>query len=205
VTQHMDSSRMNAERKKMPRGGVWLRVCIWLLVGGGLYGLRYEFGMFGDLLCSLFLIVATAVTLAMLARATTRRGAALLAVGLLGLFLYGAQTARLVRFWVLKPGYQAVIREVEQGLRDEDPIRARRTAFRIDDGMPLRVAFPWDGIIDNWYGVVYDPTDELSRFCGDAGRNSGGFLKDPTLRQLFGGTMTYCERLSQGWYFCWFT
>jgi len=183
-----------------------LRVVCWIITGVAVYGLRYELGVFGGLMCGAFLVVATVATIAMLAAGTiTRTGAVLLAAALLGLFCYGGSAARLARFCALKSGYEAIVNEAEQGLTDRGGISLGRSDFFIDENRPVRVAFPWTGIVDNWCGVVFDPTDELSRFCGDAGRDSHGFLKEPALRRLFGGDMIYCERLEKGWYFCWFT
>jgi hypothetical protein len=50
-----------------------------------------------------------------------------------------------------------------------------------------RVAFPHDGIIDNWHGVVFDPTGP------------------PTSRALFGGDLVSCKHVSGSFYRCWFT
>lgn len=79
--------------------------------------------------------------------------------------------------------------------------------FVVDEGPPVRVAFPWPGgVIDNWQGIVYDPTGEVlkaNRF-GRTWSTSG----DPPLAgvvKLFGGDMFYCEAVRRPWYFCQFT
>lgn len=66
-----------------------------------------------------------------------------------------------------------------------------------DEGPPVRYAFYWQrGILDNWSGVVYDPSGELMKVNDST--NHG-------LHLLFGGTLYKCERLRGHWYLCWFT
>jgi hypothetical protein len=156
-------------------------------------------------LCAGYLLTATIAMLLMVRHQGVTGRAAAMAVAIVGLFLYGSHLARQVRFHVLKSGYQAIVQEAEGGLTEAQRIELRRSGFLVDNGTPVRVAFPWIGIADNWCGVVFDPTDELSRFCGGAGQHASGFLRDPDLRRLFGGDMVRCERLENGWYFCWFT
>ncbi len=130
----------------------------------------------------------------------------MLVCAIVGLYFYGGSAARLARFYVLKSGYEAIVKEAEQGLTEGDRIDQGRSGFYIDDGVPVRVGFPSNGVLDNWCGVVFDPTDELSHVCGDDGLESGSFRERPcSARRLFGDKMTYCERLEKGWYFCCFT
>ncbi len=185
-----------------------VRVTAWILTGLAIYGLRYEFQIFGSLICRAYLLTATIAMIRMLGRGRiTRRGAAVMAVVIAGLLFYGSPFARLVRFHVLKSRYVSIVNEVTQGLTDDEKVELRRSGIQLDDGDggPVRIAFPWIGVVDNWCGVIFDPTDGLANFCGDAGRDHHGLLKNPDLRDLFGGQMTRCERQEKGWYFCWFT
>jgi hypothetical protein len=185
-----------------------VRVTAWILVGLAIYGLRYEFLIFDSLICGAYLLAATMAMILMLGQGRiTWRGAAVMAVAIAGLFFYGSPLARFVRFHVLKSGYVSIANDVRKGLADDERAELRRSGIQLDDGEggPVRIAFPWICIVDNWCGVIFDPTDELADFCGDAGQDHRGFLRDSSLRKLFGGDMTRCERLEKGWYFCWFT
>lgn len=73
----------------------------------------------------------------------------------------------------------------------------------VDAGPPIRVAFVWDGIIDNWYGPVYDPSGKVL----EANKLKSNW-EDPSLadiKKLFGGDMVGCRHLTGPWYFCSFT
>jgi len=127
--------------------------------------------------------------------------AALVAVGTVqGLF--GREIGIFARFQALKPGYQKIVRAIEAG---EAPPRGYRCM--VEKGPPARVVFPWPGgMMDNWCGVVYDPSGllrEASRFKPDpAGRGA------PAQREVwgwFGGDLFRCEPLGGDWYFCCFT
>lgn len=183
-----------------------LRVTAWILAGLAIHGFQYELPSFGRLFCGAYLLVAAIATVIMLVRQNiTGRGSAVMAVAIVSLFFYGNHVVRLARFYALKSGYLAVVQDVERGLTDEKKSELRRSGIFLDEDGPVRIAFPWMGIVDNWCGVVFDPTDQLANYCGDAGQDTRGFLKDPSLRKLFGGDITRCERLEKGWYFCWFT
>lgn len=116
--------------------------------------------------------------------------------------LYGARIGTLTRFYALKSRYEAVVAEIRAG-RDPGP----KSGCRIEPGPPLRVAFPWPGgLLDNWCGVVYDPSGlvlKARRFRPDLSNFGDPDLQD--VRRLFGGDLRSCEPLGGGWYFCCFT
>ena len=60
----------------------------------------------------------------------------------------------------------------------------------IDKGPPIRIGFVWDGILDNWHGIVYEPT---------------GIVLTKRGERLFGGDLIYAKRLYEDWYYCAFT
>jgi hypothetical protein len=106
------------------------------------------------------------------------------------------------RFHALKPRYRAIVRAIEAG--EVPPAEPR---YIVEKGTPIRVAFPWPGgMLDNWCGVIYDPSGLLRK----AGRFQRGLshFSDPALqeaRALFGGDLWSCEPLGGDWYFCCFT
>jgi hypothetical protein len=60
----------------------------------------------------------------------------------------------------------------------------------VDQGPPVRVAFVWGGILDNWQGIVYDPT---------------GVVLTEKGHLLFGGDLIHARHLWKDWYYCAFT
>ena len=79
-----------------------------------------------------------------------------------------------------------------------------RSDHIVDEGPPIRVAFPWPGgIFDNWCGVVYDPTGVVMNVNGTQ-LGTDEWRSSPITR-LFGGDMTECRRLSATYFKCCFT
>ena len=111
------------------------------------------------------------------------------------------------RFERLAPSYAAIIQRVESG---SIPVRDATTAdirFLVDSGPPVRVAFPQtDGILDNWEGVIYDPSGAVLS-AGQWGSAGGtpAFSAPPEVRRLFGGDLVACELVRDRYYRCWFT
>lgn len=61
-------------------------------------------------------------------------------------------------------------------------------------------------ILDNWCGVVYDPSGLMLDACRS--RTGPSDLGGPALQEakmLFGGVLCGCEPLGGDWYFCSFT
>ena len=82
----------------------------------------------------------------------------------------------------------------------------------------MRVSFSWGGIIDNWRGIIYDPTNELSKIAenNQIHINSGErnqltpdeerYIKETAeLKLLFGGVIYKVKKMGNNWYLCWFT
>ena len=79
--------------------------------------------------------------------------------------------------------------------------------FDVDTGPPMRIAFPRPGgLLDNWEGVVYDPTDVVRAAQGwSFSGNKQDFTAPAAVRTLFGGDMVACELVTEHFYRCWFT
>lgn len=111
------------------------------------------------------------------------------------------------RFTRLAPQYLALAAELERaGATSRDGER-RGIRFVVDHGPPVRVAFTQPGgIVDNWEGVVYDPTGAVRAARGWTsveGRQE--FTAPPAVRRLFGGDLVACEPIRDAFYRCWFT
>lgn len=109
---------------------------------------------------------------------------------LIGLAMASSEILSWSGFLLDLPGYKRVIAQLERG---ETPPRGpvRYTV----EGEPLRVVFPTqEGFVDNWAGVVYDPTDQVR-----------ARKVDPKVRKWFGGDMVGCTHLTGHFYRCGFT
>lgn len=95
-------------------------------------------------------------------------------------YLLGA-SFRLLRH---EAHYEREIAEIHAaGVALDDPY--------VEPGPPIRVAFSWGGLLDNWVGIVHDPShtaDDLEQS-----------------RLWFGGTLREAWPLWGDWYLCWFT
>jgi hypothetical protein len=79
--------------------------------------------------------------------------------------------------------------------------------YKLDLGPPIRVGFPQPGgLLDNWEGVVYDPTGEVEKARGwvyESGRQE--FTAPENVVRLFGGDIVSCVHIEGNFYRCWFT
>jgi hypothetical protein len=110
-----------------------------------------------------------------------------------------------LRFLLEQPAYERVVGKVRagQGL-GEDRRLLGEVLVEVDPGPPQRVAFVWDGLVDNWSGVVWDPTGVVATAKG-WGKRPGDYTASPTARVLFGGDLVACRSLGGLYYFCSFT
>ena len=81
--------------------------------------------------------------------------------------------------------YQSFWADVEAGLEPECPSSAYCCVER------NKAALVWDGMIDNWLGLCFDPTHDLE----SVERN----------REIFGGDLIGSIHLWDNWYICSFT
>ncbi len=124
-------------------------------------------------------------------RENRRSARAALAIAVSGLVLlvgFCDYLSQDVRFLLSRARYEQRLAEVLSGRGADDGELAR-----IERGSSTqKVAFCWiGGVTDNWVGLVYDPTGEVSNA--------------DKARDLFGGQMTHSRHLTGPWYLCWFT
>lgn len=187
-----------------------LLTTLWLVAVLARFALFFEIrnavGVFLDWLPGLLLLVAGGVLaigwLLRLLRNRPRRPSRLLpALGIVvviillwGLHL-GPRIGTAARLWRLEDDYLEIVSNIRDN--PDAPLPDSGHAVRIDPGPPLRIAFSWGGLLDNWAGVVHDP--------------DGGVLavNDPEsaspTRLIFGGTLYHARHLWGPWYFCAFT
>ena len=111
------------------------------------------------------------------------------------------------RFASLRAQYATLVAEVQRGApsprtwAEQEGIR-----FQVDPGPPVRVAFLQPGgILDNWEGVIYDPTGRVRRATGWRNGIPGNYTASPDLVNLFGGALLACVPIEDAYYRCWFT
>lgn len=191
----------------------WVLIATWALLALLVNSLRFELADAFFILAPLFslaLWAGFARVLAYVVVRGVRHGAARSSALSLGVLivvgvvfgLYGARIGTLTKFYALRPRYEAVVTAIKAGQRP-----ATRVHYQVDERPPLRVAFPWPGgILDNWCGVVYDPSGLVKKarlFKPDLSNLGAPDLQD--VRRLFGGDLRSCELLGGDWYFCCFT
>jgi hypothetical protein len=108
------------------------------------------------------------------------------------------RVAARMSFELRRGDYDAVVARVEGGSPSlKGGETGRGTRFLVDAGPPRRVAFvTLPGVVDNWAGIVHDPSHQVAAARGLAG--------DP-VRELFGGDIVSCRHISEAYYECGFT
>ena len=144
-------------------------------------------------------------------------------VGLLlvGVISYGTNfTTDLgdkLRFLRYEKKYVQIIEKIEtKKISSNGSLNGISYDTEVDPAM--RVSFSWGGIIDNWRGIIYDPTNELSKIAenNQIHINSGErkqltpdeerYIKETAeLKLLFGGVIYKVKKMGNNWYLCWFT
>ncbi|MED6299366.1 MAG: hypothetical protein VX860_04680 [Verrucomicrobiota bacterium] len=115
-----------------------------------------------------------------------------------------------LRFYRLKPAYSEIIEKLNSG-----KITGKGThlgiRYKSETDPVFRVSFSWAGIMDNWYGIIYDPSGKIMRCNESDPRFPGQGTEVPEdkelsqIRMVFGGVLYKAEKLSDHWYLCWFT
>jgi hypothetical protein len=76
--------------------------------------------------------------------------------------------------------------------------------YSVDLGPPIRVAFNPAGFLDNWSGIIFDPTGEVMQADG-FDSVTGKFAASERITGLFGGDLVDCRHLWGSYYKCSFT
>lgn len=188
-------------RALKPNFPIW--VGIWALVALALCLFISTSNIFVLLALLGWILYGLCLLLVLLFRRQWREALALVALAA-GLWWLGHPIAMIgerLRFELNAGAYRQIVTESH---RLPDQGTAHGHTYRIDRGPPVRIAIVQGGLIDNWVGLVYDPTGEvLKAQGGDAG--PGEFTAPPEIKGLFGGDLVFCERLTGSWYQCTFT
>lgn len=109
----------------------------------------------------------------------------------------------------LEPAVAVILERHNTGLTGTDGWQEGDAGlpFIVDAGPPARIAFMAPGgVIDNWTGIVYDPSGEVlqaNTFAADWSNWDDAALA--TVKSLFGGDLYRCEHLKGPFYRCFFT
>ena len=109
-------------------------------------------------------------------------------------------------FELRKQDFQRVVDLVSRGGAEIDGGTTERgTRYTVDLGPPRRIAFVTEpGFVDNWSGVVHDPSHAVAWARAPSWR-AGGASVPKEVRELFGGDIVTCRHLSGAFYRCGFT
>ena len=159
--------------------------------------------LIGGLLISGVAILTIGVVHARRTRKWISVPAAIALAGLVVFFTCGYSSREQVRFWIVRSHYENRLKEVQAILANG----GKPADCQVDQGPPVRVAFYWQrGVIDNWVGLVYDPTAEVMKANGfKRDWSNWGDPRLKTVKGLFGGDLLRAKRVGKDWYLCWFT
>jgi hypothetical protein len=105
-----------------------------------------------------------------------------------------------LRFAVGRPAYDGVIATLRAG--GSPPARVNGSEYvEVNSDPPLRVAFVWPGLADNWRGVVYDPSGVVATTRA-RGSEPGQYKASSEVRELFGVHPKWCEPMDGHYYIC---
>lgn len=118
----------------------------------------------------------------------------------------GDRASAGVRFVLLRPFYDRVVEKIESGDR-QFSLSEWWLAPEVEPGPPLRIVFHHSGgVIDNWQGTIYDPTDAVAAARGWQYDPTGPrFTAPQEIKDLFGGNLLWCYQLGAHYYRCGFT
>ena len=120
-----------------------------------------------------------------------------------GLYRAGYLFGELTRLSVNHSHYEAIIAKAQASKEAKWLGEDRGVKYSVDRGPPVRVAFDGEGFLDNWSGIVFDPTGEVMKAHGFDAR--GKFFAPDRITKLFGGDMVSCRHLWGNYYDCSFT
>jgi hypothetical protein len=124
-----------------------------------------------------------------------------LAWPLLGAGSFGGSLSRLL---MNQRQYEAIIRKAQSHPRPDWFAKDEGVTYSVDVGPPVRVAFNPAGMLDNWSGIIYDPTGDIMLAKGFDPK-SGQFFAPDRITKLFNGDLVGCRHLWGSYYDCSFT
>ncbi len=141
-----------------------------------------------------------------LAFATAPVSLSLLIFACLPILWSGTYVGSLGKLMLNHSAYEKIVKQNGAQIEGK-PFHARRTEngieYEIDTGPPVRFAFEPDGFLDNWSGIVYDPSGDV--LLADGFDSDGKFKAPDRVTKLFGGDLVSCSHFFGHYYRCGFT
>jgi len=122
----------------------------------------------------------------------------------LPLFWTGSYVGSFTRLMVNWNRYEAIVADVRANPKAAWFEETNGVTYSVDLGPPIRIAFNPEGLLDNWSGMVYDPTGDVMMADG-FDRDTGEFVAPQRITKLFEGDLVGCRRLWRDYYVCSFT
>lgn len=116
----------------------------------------------------------------------------------------GSFLGSMSRLLVNHGHYEAIIAKVRAHPKPSWFEEDGGVTYSVDLGPPIRVAFNPAGMLDNWSGIIYDPTGDVMLADG-FDPLSGKFAAPDRVTKLFYGDLVSCRHLWGSYYECSFT
>ena len=121
-----------------------------------------------------------------------------------GLFPVGIYLGTMSRLLVNHGRYEAIIANVQANPKPAWYKEEGGVTYSVDLGPPVRLAFNPEGFLDNWSGIIYDPTGDVMLARG-FDPVTGKFFAPDRVTKLFEGDLVGCRHLWGSYYDCSFT
>lgn len=115
----------------------------------------------------------------------------------------GSFVGAFTRLMLNSGHYEAIIARVQTNPRPAWFEEDDGVTYSVDLGPPVRVAFNPEGMLDNWSGIIFDPTGDVMQ--ADGFDQHGKFRAPERITKLFGGDLVGCRRIWGDYYACSFT
>lgn len=116
----------------------------------------------------------------------------------------GSHLGDLTRLAVNQTAYQRIIAQARSAPNNSETSEYVGITYWVDHGPPVRVAFNPEGMLDNWSGIIYDPTGDVMQADG-FDPVTGRFYYPDRITKLFGGDLVSCRHLWGDYFTCSFT
>lgn len=116
----------------------------------------------------------------------------------------GSFLGSLSRLFINRSHYEAIIANVQAHPKPVWFEHDNGITYSVDLGPPARVAFNPAGMLDNWSGIIYDPTGDVMLADG-FDTQTGKFIAPDRITKLFEGDLVSCRHLWDSYYDCSFT
>nr|WP_167956134.1 hypothetical protein [Sphingomonas jejuensis] len=116
----------------------------------------------------------------------------------------GRVSGTFARLILNREHYAEIIAKVQRHPTPANHEEDGGVTYSVDVGPPVRVAFNPAGFLDNWSGIIFDPTGIVMEARG-FDPVTGDFHAPDHVTKLFGGDLVGCRHLMGHYYACSFT